>query len=151
MCTNDLGSRSHRGFTLLELMIALAVSALLATLALGGYDSFQRRSLRLEANELIQGITTTQLRYRDQNTQYGTEQDLLRFNPALASERFTFSARPITGFEYQQYDATLTLSSSFAHMDTACSRYDIQVRGGVVQSSAKTSSNQDSSRQCLKR
>jgi type IV pilus assembly protein PilE len=53
-----------RGFTLLELMIALAVAAVLATLATPGFMEPVRKARRLEAVEALAQVQLAQERWR---------------------------------------------------------------------------------------
>jgi general secretion pathway protein J len=43
-------ARSHAGFTLLEVLIAVAIFAIVSTMALGGYNELIRQSERINAN-----------------------------------------------------------------------------------------------------
>ncbi len=43
-------ARSHRGFTLLEIMIAVAIFVVVGTMALSGYNELSRQSRRLDAS-----------------------------------------------------------------------------------------------------
>ena len=62
----------HRGFTLIELMIVVLVIALLAGLALSGYQNQVRKSRRAEARQVIADLALKQEKYRSNNTTYGT-------------------------------------------------------------------------------
>lgn len=64
--------RKKRGFTLIELMIVVLVIAVLAGLALSGYQNQVRKSRRAEARQVIADLALKQEKYRSNNTTYGT-------------------------------------------------------------------------------
>jgi type IV pilus assembly protein PilE len=64
--------RKPRGFTLLELMIVVVVMAVLATLALSGYQKQIRKSRRAEAKQMLSDVSMRQEKYRSNNATYGT-------------------------------------------------------------------------------
>lgn len=61
-----------RGFTLLELMIVVLVIAILAALALSGYQKQVRKSRRAEAKQVLGDFSLRQEKYRSNNTTYAT-------------------------------------------------------------------------------
>jgi len=96
--------RAAAGFTLIELMIGLAIAALLATLSLGSYDMYKRKVLRLEGADLVHAITVSQIQYRDRFNRYGDYSQLLSKFPNVSAENFSVVVTPVAGFQYQQYD-----------------------------------------------
>jgi type IV pilus assembly protein PilE len=52
--------KRERGFTLIELMITVAVVGILAAIALPSYEAYVRRSKRAEAQALLQDIALKQ-------------------------------------------------------------------------------------------
>jgi type IV pilus assembly protein PilE len=61
-----------RGFTLLELMIVVAVVAVLAGLALSSYQKQVRKSHRAEAKQIAADYALREEKYRSNNAQYVT-------------------------------------------------------------------------------
>lgn len=58
-----------RGFTLIELMITIAIVAILAAIALPSYDRFVKRTRRADGHELMMRIAAAEERfYTNRNT-----------------------------------------------------------------------------------
>lgn len=105
-----------RGFTLIELMIAIAIIAILASVALPSYTDYIRRSQITEAtSSLADGRTRMEQFYQD-NRNYGTP-------PACgvaftATKHFAFSCTVPVG-NNQAYTVTATGASgtsAFGHV-----------------------------------
>lgn len=62
-----LMTRRHRGFTLIELMIVVAVIGILASIAIPAFQRMQLRSRRSEAWVNMKAIGTAQLAYEQMN------------------------------------------------------------------------------------
>jgi type IV pilus assembly protein PilE len=61
-----------RGFTLIELMVVVAIAALLLGLALPSYNDSLRRSRRSDAADVMVGIQHAQERWRGLNPSYSS-------------------------------------------------------------------------------
>ena len=64
--------KKHAGFTLIELMITVAVIAILAAIAVPSYREYIRRSNRVEGQSLLNEAAARQERWRAQNGTYTT-------------------------------------------------------------------------------
>jgi type IV pilus assembly protein PilE len=64
--------KKTRGFTLIELMIVVAVVAILAAVAISQYGKQVRKAKRAEARQNIAAIAMAQEKYRMNNPSYGT-------------------------------------------------------------------------------
>ena len=71
-----MATRAHRpattsaGFTLIELMVTVAIIAILGTLAVAGYTSQVRKSRRTEARTALLDLAARQERYNSTNSSY---------------------------------------------------------------------------------
>jgi type IV pilus assembly protein PilE len=72
-----LGLHLSRGFTLIELMVAVAVTAILATIAVTSYSSFVLRAHRAEIKSALLDMASLEERFLSTNPCYtGTATDL---------------------------------------------------------------------------
>ena len=81
--THPVTSRRSRGFTLVELMIVVAIVGLLATLAVVGYRKLVQSSHVSEATGMVQNIRVAQEAYHSETQQYANvSANLASFYPA---------------------------------------------------------------------
>ena len=64
-------ARNSNGFSLIELLIALAVVAIISTVMFNSYHDNIRKSRRAEAMQTLLSMQLEQERYRTNNAQYG--------------------------------------------------------------------------------
>jgi prepilin-type N-terminal cleavage/methylation domain len=64
--------RYRRGFTLIELMVAVAIVAILATIAFPSYQRYVLRGHRVEGQALLSEAAARQERYYSQNNAYAS-------------------------------------------------------------------------------
>ncbi len=64
--------RSKKGFTLIELMIVVAIIGILAAIAIPNFLKFQAKSKQSEAKTNLKGIFTAETSYFGENNTYGT-------------------------------------------------------------------------------
>ena len=62
--------RGRKGFTLIEMMIVIAIIALLATIAIPNYINFQKKAKTAEAKTNLGGIRTCEEAYRAEKDTY---------------------------------------------------------------------------------
>jgi type IV pilus assembly protein PilE len=67
------GQASWRGFTLIELMVVLAVMAILSTIAVGSYRRYSLRATRTEGRLSLLAIQVAQEKYFLQNNTYAQD------------------------------------------------------------------------------
>lgn len=98
-----------RGFSLIELMVALGIIALLAAFALPAYQSYVMRARRADATSMLYQVQQSQIRYRGFNTGYTSSMSVLGFptttstdkyyniTTGIASSGFYVEAKPASG------------------------------------------------------
>lgn len=83
-------SPSRRGFTLIELMITVAVVAILAAVAYPSYQDYVRKSHRRSAQSAMMDIANRQQQYLLANRRYATTLAELSYTvPTEVSPRYT--------------------------------------------------------------
>jgi type IV pilus assembly protein PilE len=95
--------KRQRGFTLLELMIVVVVIAVLAGLALSGYQKQIRKSRRAEAKEVISDLTLKEEKYRSNNTTFAAT--AASVGGAMTSNYYTIT---LSGASASGYTVTAT-------------------------------------------
>jgi type IV pilus assembly protein PilE len=105
----------QRGFTLLELMIVVAVIALLAAIAMPMYIEQIRKGKRAEAAQVIGDIQLRQERFRADNPTYGT------------LDQLTGSAANSTAYNnaLKNYTVTVTNNTGTSYTITATRKGDL--------------------------
>lgn len=78
-----LSAAKQPGFTLLELVIVLAICGLLVSIALPGYQRSVRTGVRAEGQSLLLQVAANQERYYARNNAYAASADPLAASPPL--------------------------------------------------------------------
>lgn len=68
---NKLDKNKQTGFTLIELMIVVAIIAILVAVALPSYQSYVMRAKRADATNILTDIANQQIQYFMDNRSYG--------------------------------------------------------------------------------
>lgn len=80
-----------RGFTLIELMVVIAIVGIIVAIALPSFNEQVRKSRRSDAIEALSGIALKQERWRSNHTSYGTLANIEVTSPT-ASGYYTLAA-----------------------------------------------------------
>ena len=79
-----------KGFTLIELMIVVAIIGILAAIAIPNFLKYQAKSKQAEAKTTLKGIFTSETSYYSENNFYATTFDSMNF--AIAGNGSTTKA-----------------------------------------------------------
>jgi len=90
--------KGKKGFTLIELMIVVAIIGILAAIAIPNFLRFQAKSRQSEAKTNLGGIFTAQTAYLGENNRYGTFTEIA-WAPIGTSQRYTYysGSTPVGG------------------------------------------------------
>jgi len=127
-----------RGFTLIELMIVVAVIGILAAIAVPAFNEQLRKSRRSEAMEELSDLQLRQERWRADHATYGSLADIGGSSP-LASGNYTVAvstpggncATGVAASSANSFAITATATGAQAN-DTKCATMTLTSLCGVV-------------------
>lgn len=85
-----------RGFSLIELMVALGIIALLTAFALPAYQSYVTRARRADATSMLYQVQQSQIRYRGFNADYASDMATLGLSASSPEKYYNITTGPIT-------------------------------------------------------
>jgi type IV pilus assembly protein PilE len=126
-----LGKGRHLGFTLIELMIVVAVIAILAAIALPSYTNQIRKSKRTDAKTSLLDLASRQERYFTTNNAYTSTSTNLGYSgsyPVSVPSATTFNyGIDVTAASATAYTATATPNGD--QTNDSCGTYSINELG----------------------
>ena len=102
--------RAQRGFTLIELMVVVAIVGLLAALAITSFRHFQARARQAECKTNLKSVFTAQKSYFGDKQMYLEEFNIIGFAPEMGN-RFSYYGGPITGTELRPQTGQVSISN----------------------------------------
>lgn len=117
-------TRVHSGFSLIEVMITVAVIAILSAVALPSYRSYVMRANRSEAKAALINAQVAEEKYFLQNSTYGTLAQI----GILASTAKGYYSIGVSNVSATTYKVTATAQQGQAS-DTTCGTMEIDQSG----------------------
>ena len=146
--TSSIPPQGGHGFTLIELMITVAIIAVLAMVAMPAYFDSVRKSRRADAVTSLNQIAQAQERWRANNPTYTTNLGSTGLNvPNPSSGYYTLAVAVPTAASGTQYSATATAAGGQL-TDTSCAPFTLAISGGQF---TYTSTPSSSTNQCWRR
>ena len=120
-----------RGFSLIELMIAVVIVGILAAIAIPSYSNYVARGNRSAAESYILGAANKQEQYMLDARQYATTLALLNLStaPTEVSSNYSISISADNSATPPTYTITATPTGSQASRDTQCGNLTINQSG----------------------
>lgn len=116
------------GFTLVELLIAVAVLAILAAIAFPGLQGQVRKGRRADAREALVNIQNAQEDWRGVNTTYASTVAALGLATTSQKGYYTLA---VSGASATGYTLTATAAGTQT-ADTSCPTITVTVAGGAT-------------------
>lgn len=115
-----------KGFTLIELVIVMAIVAILAAVALPSYDRYVQRTRRADGREALMRVAAAQERFYTNRNQYTTDLADLSLGAASENDFYTI-ASAFVGGSNQTY--VLTASPKAPQDKDSCKELTINNTG----------------------
>ena len=150
MQTSALSQR--RGFTLIELMVAVVIAGILAAVAYPNYTSYVQRSRRADAAAVLTAVVQAQERYRGNRSTFSSSMEELKIDSS--TKHYDVSITNLSGVEnlVSGYVVTATPKAGSPQLnDKDCVSMSIQVDGASVKYLAAGDGNRVTSNTCWPR
>jgi type IV pilus assembly protein PilE len=122
----------NRGFTLLELMITVAIIGILAAIAYPSYIESIRKSNRADAKSTMMQVANQEERYYTENNVYGTITAIGNATDPLPSQSARHNIKVVTA----NAGATYTITATPVQADPTCGNLTITNTGATGSSVA---------------
>lgn len=116
------------GFTLIELMVTVAIMGVLASIALPSYKEYVQKGRRVDAKDALTAIQLAEEKFRGNNTAYTTDLANLGLTATSTQKYYTLAVTAATGTSFTA-TATVNASSAQAPDATKCNVLVVTEKG----------------------
>ena len=120
---------TSKGFTLIELMLVVAVVGILAAIAMPAYSGYIQKSRRTDATVAIRAVQFAQEKYRGNNTSYGSLTDI-GMPATTESGYYTIAVSSATATGYVV--TATAVSGKSQSTDSDCTSIQLQQAAGSI-------------------
>jgi len=135
--------KHQKGFTLIELMIVVAVIGILAAIAYPSYLDYVVRSKRADAMNALANVRIQQEKYRANNTTFGSVASLaaagLITDPLYSPEDYWTVTIPLASISGSDFIAVATEKAP--HDDPSCPPFAVDRNGPITDNASYASSD----------
>jgi len=122
----------NSGYTLIEMLIAVTMLAILVIVATSVYPTYVRKGRRIDAINSLLSITLAEERYRGNNTQYGTLAQVWGGVTTSSEGYYTLSISNVSATTYTITATAVGNQANDAADGTSCSSLVIAVSNGTI-------------------
>jgi type IV pilus assembly protein PilE len=121
---------AEKGFTLIEVMITVAIVGILAAIAYPSFSEYVIRSRRVEGQNLLNDAAARQERYRAQNGAYADDVAKLKLPKGASSENDYYTLILSAAEDGSDGGYTLTARRERAQQaDSKCGNFTLNAKG----------------------
>ena len=139
-------AQRNRGFTLIELMVVLAIVGVLASLALPSFQSQIRKARRIDAQTSLQRIQLEQVRWRSHHDTYALNLNDLGLTSSSGQAYFQLSISEATSDGFSAMASALGDQAN----DTDCQRMQLRLLNTATVSLTSGNAAQNDAPRCWK-